>query len=118
MKTRIFDLGTVLTVTTGIVFTSMDNIYEILDYMTADSLFTHQLPRAARECAPEIIKQYPRLGEIKAVDITNWKEFLDAQIKKYGNSFEIKPLEKYNHVDALDEAADMIGKEKVEIVII
>ena len=31
---RTFDLGTVLTVTSGRLFTSMDNVYDILNYLS------------------------------------------------------------------------------------
>ena len=30
----------------------MDGIYDILNFLTGDNLYTHQLPRAMRECEP------------------------------------------------------------------
>ena len=48
--TKTFDLGTVLTVTTGRLLTDIGNLYEILNFMTGDDLMTHQLPRATEAC--------------------------------------------------------------------
>lgn len=42
---REFDLATVLTVTTSRLLTDMDNLYDILNYLTGDDFMTHQLPR-------------------------------------------------------------------------
>jgi hypothetical protein len=123
MNTRTFDLGTVLSITTGVLFTTMDNVYDILNYMTGDELFTHQLPRASRECAPAILRQWLCLKEVDAtnIDKTNWKEFLGKQIKKYGNEFSIVPLVAFEHkyIDPMEEAEQMIGsKTKIIKVII
>lgn len=61
---RTFPLGDVLSITTGRFLSSrgMDGIYEILNYMTGDNLFTHQLPRAIDECAPWLLRRYPHLS--------------------------------------------------------
>ena len=47
----VYDLGTVLSVTTGTLLTKIGNVYKILNYMTGDNLFTHQLPRVSKEVA-------------------------------------------------------------------
>jgi len=49
---RLFGLGCVLSVTTGRVLSrqGMSGIYELLDFMTTDSLYSHQLWRARQEC--------------------------------------------------------------------
>ena len=68
---RMFPLRTILTVTTGLLLTNrrgpQDNgigdLYEILDWMTGDAAHTHQLPRFADECRPEILKQHPVLDD-------------------------------------------------------
>jgi hypothetical protein len=57
--TKTFTLATVSTVATGVLFTKVDEVYDILDFMTGDSLYTHQLPRAAKVCRTWILKKYP-----------------------------------------------------------
>ena len=59
MKT--FPLGAVLSVTTGRLLCDIGVVYEILNHVTGDSLFTHVLPRACRFASPLIKAQYPEL---------------------------------------------------------
>lgn len=107
-----FDLGTVLSITTSVLLTDIGNVYEILNYMTGDDIYTHQIPRALDECAPAILKQFPQLQEIdtESVGEENWNEFLSDNVKKYGNEFEIKPLDVSEHqfINPLTELNDMI----------
>ncbi len=114
---RKFDLGTVLSITTGVLLTNIGNVYEILNYMTGDNLFTHQLPRASRECEPVILRQHPQLAEVDAsgVNTTNWREFLDQQIERFGAELEIEPVGIFEHrrIDPIQEAIDMVGADKV-----
>lgn len=59
-----FHISDVLTITTGRLVSTrhMEGVYEILNYMTGDNLFTHQLPRAGKECAPVLCALYPELS--------------------------------------------------------
>lgn len=57
---RTFGLGAILTVTTDVFLVAdIGDIYQLLNYMTGDNLFTHQLPRAAGECKPALLAQHP-----------------------------------------------------------
>jgi hypothetical protein len=58
-----FHISDVLSITTGRLMSTrhMEGIYDILNYMTQDNLFTHQLPRAGDECKPWILFQHPDL---------------------------------------------------------
>ncbi len=56
-----FGLGPLLTVTTGVMLCEVGELYEILNFMTSDKLFTHQLPRAGEACKPEVLRQHPNL---------------------------------------------------------
>lgn len=58
-----FHISDVLSATTGRLLSTrkMDGIYEILNHLTGDSLYTHQLPRAFRECKPFLLAQFPML---------------------------------------------------------
>lgn len=49
--TKVFHLGQLLSITTSklvspVGSSPIQGVYEILDFLTKDSLFTHQLPRA------------------------------------------------------------------------
>jgi len=139
MQTKQFHLGDVLSVTTGRLVSPshVDGLYDILNFMTGDNLFTHQLPRAARECRPYLITQFPQLsgrtmhsaitelddalnaetaeGEEKKI-VTDW---LAKQVAKYGEMFTVKPIPTATHKvkDPLTEVEEMMGgPEKVVVV--
>ena len=119
IENRSFHLGDILSITTGRLVspTGMDGIYDILNYMTDDELYTHQLPKASDEYKPHILAQYPQLEKVDASSVNgkNWKSWLEQQIAKYGKELEIKPLISGFHVhkDPVEEAEKMVGKDKV-----
>lgn len=67
---RQFHLGDILTITTGRLVSPrhMDGVYDILNYMTGDTLFTHALPRASRECEEPLREMYPWLRAVTVPD--------------------------------------------------
>lgn len=60
---KLFHISDVLTVTTGRLVSArhMDGVYDILNFLTGDELYTHQLPRAMRECEAFLRIQFPDL---------------------------------------------------------
>jgi len=117
-----FDLGTILSVVTPVLLTDIGNVYEILNYMTGDDLFTHQLPRVAEEMRSVILKQHPQLMEINAdgVGTENWKEFLCEMIQKYGESLPIVPCGLWEHkiIDEQEELLSMLNGDESKIVMV
>jgi len=136
MQTKQFHLGDVLSITTGRLVSSrhIDGVYDILNFMTGDNLFTHALPCASGECKPYLIEQFPQLvtpemdsaiaelgdalksksGEVEAEKVVaNW---LTKQVTKYGEMFAVKPIPNNVHEvkNPIAEAAEMMGgPEKV-----
>ena len=110
---RTFDLGSVLTVTTGRLFTEMDNVYDILNYLSNDNIFTHQIPRVMKTAQPYVLARYPQLeGVGQDVVINGWedaKTFLDSQKAVLGDSFALSPMPKEmcEHIDPIEEAIEM-----------
>lgn len=107
---RAFHLGDILSITTGYLVspTKMAGVHEILDYMTGDSLLTHQLGRAAEQCKPELLSQIPALaaesveaganamGMAAKADPANGKSIADAwlaaMVAIHGEWYEIYPI--------------------------
>jgi len=120
---RKFHLGDVLTVTTGRLLSlrGVDGLYDILNYMTGDELYTHALPRAGRICAPVLLKQYPQLADVDAEGINkeNWKNWLAEQVAKYGEELEVTPIAEgdYEAKNPLEELEEMVGKDRVVVVV-
>lgn len=113
MENQTFDLGTILTVITCKVLTKIENVYKFLKYMTGEDIYTHQLLRVMDECTPVILRKYPQLSDVDVCDVNtdNWKSFLDGQIKKFGNEFEIEPIGLFEHrkIDPVEELEDLIN---------
>jgi len=121
MASKEFSLGAVLSVTTGVLLCSMDEVCRILDFMTGGSLFTHQLPRAADVCKPAILKQHPQLADVDTAGVGNgnWLAFLAEQEEKFGKSLLIEPLAvgEYTHKDPITEMVEMTGGKKPTVVV-
>lgn len=120
--TRDFDISDVLSVTTGILVSTrrIDGIYDILGFMSGESLFTHQLPRVGREAAPVILKQHPQLAEISGEGIgpDNWQPWLAEQRAKYGDTFTLSPMNIAEHerIDPISELAEKVHPDKIAVV--
>ena len=124
-KTKKFHLGDVLSITTSWLVSprGMDGVYDILDFMVGESLFTHQLPRASDICKPALLEQYPQLNNINTskVNRKNYKRWLARQVAKYGRELSVKPLakDKYEVKDPITEAGEgMIGKGAGAILVV
>lgn len=139
MQTKQFHLGDVLSITTGRLVSPrhIDGVYDILNFMTGDNLFTHQLPRASDECKPYLVEQFPQLARaemdsaLAELDdalksktgkadvekiVASW---LAKQVAKFGEMFEVKPIPTDAHEvkNPIAEAAEMMGgPEKVIVV--
>jgi hypothetical protein len=60
---KVFHIGDILSVTTERLVSErhMAGVYDVLNFLTGDSLYTHQLPRANEEVADWVRAQYPQL---------------------------------------------------------
>src|SRR5574344_113500 len=107
---RFFDLGAILNITTARLYTNMNDIYDVLNYLTGDNLFTHQIPRVMEYAQDYVLALYPELKGV-GVDtpITNIDEatsFVDMQKKKFGDKLPLTPMTKesgYYSVDPFTE---------------
>lgn len=120
-RKRRFHVSDILSITTDRLVSTrhLEGVYEICNFMTGDNLFTHQLPRASRECAPELIKQHPQLAVITGEDVTteNWREWLESQLNKIGEYLDVAPLPSGAHQfkHPVDEAVEMGSKNVIAL---
>ena len=120
--TRDFALADILTMTTGRLLSprGVEAVYDLGNYMTADYLMTHQLPRAADTCGPALIAQHPQLDgvappeDIDAPDLMAW--LADAE-RQHGQQLAVAPLPPGNweRRNPIEELCDMVGPEKVYV---
>lgn len=124
-ETVLFPTEAVLTVTTDRMLCSdIGMVYEILNHMTGDNLFTHQLPRAAGKCAPALLEQHPQLvgvtvpdGLVGEVPIRAW---IAEVIEQFGAELPVAPLPAGAHEvrDPLSELIEMRGGAPVSVVVV
>jgi len=120
---RKFHLGDVLSVTTGCLVSprGIDGVYDILNFMTGDSLFTHQLVRAAEVAAPVLLARFPQLAKVvrpsfvfpKGTTQEEMEAMVLAWVMEQGFDMElpIEPLAggKYVSMDPVTELIKMRG---------
>jgi len=137
-ESKEFHLGDILSVMTGRLVSPrhIDGVYEILNFMTGDNLFTHQLPRVADECKPHLFKQFPQLATpemdfavAELVEMLNSGKdkpdmlvagWLAKQVAKYGETFTVKPIPQTDHEikDPIQEAINIMGHDKVIVALV
>lgn len=120
-ETKTFTLGQVLTITHGRMLCPVGDIYNILNWMTGESLMTHQLPRASRESEDFLRQQFPELDtiDVESATITNEAEgraLLESLAPQYGTHRDVLPLAAEDHtvIDPLEELRMM--RPEAEII--
>lgn len=115
-----FHLGDILSITTGKLVSPdhMDGVYRILNHLTGDDLFTHQLPAAAKTMTPVLLAQFPQLATVDASGVTDEataKAFLAGQVAAHGEWHEVTAPSSalWGEHDAMQELIDMVGEDRV-----
>ena len=89
------------------------NLYDILNYLSSDEIYTHQIPRVMKVAKSYVLEKYPQLDGVGKVVVINneqdVKTFIDEQKNIYGDSFGLSPMpnEMYQHIDPIDEIIEM-----------
>lgn len=121
---KTFCLGDILSVITHRLVTDrgFEALYDLCGFMTGESLFTHQLPRAIIICGHHLEKQFPQLAGFTADQLNEGthvrayqsrQEVVEAWLqdltRKYGDSFEVAPLPEgsWETKDPLEELVEM-----------
>ena len=114
---RTFPIAVVLTVATDLLLCHMDDLYEVLNYLTDDNIYTHQIPRALRVCGPAVLAQHPDLAAITVPDTLDGaeavNEWLDGITAGYGTERELTPVSEWQHVHPVEDLCDLMGPERV-----
>ncbi|MFE7744461.1 hypothetical protein [Nocardia sp. NPDC057455] len=111
MNTKQFHIGDILSVTTGVLVSPrhIGGVYDILQWMTGDVLWTHQLPRACEECAPALGEQFPELAAVEVPEGLNSEDevldWLAGLAQQHGETRQVAPLPKEDHtsIDPITE---------------
>ncbi len=94
-----FHIGDIASITTNKLLspTKMEGIYNILNFLTGDELWTHELPFASDFVKPYLLEQYPKLANINAqnINVNNVQEKVDELIAEYGEYLEITSVSEH-----------------------
>ncbi len=137
-----FNYDDVLTLTTGRLVSRrhMDAVYEMLNFLTGDSIYTHQIPRVMREVEPWLRdalapKWFPEHHQMKvlldelttmcAADAAEQRSLTVAdwlrkakEVLYLPDAVDLEPMEREAHlyIDPIEEAKAMMGDDKVIVV--
>ena len=126
--TKDFDTAAVLSVVTGRLMTAtvkdsgIARVYEVLNWMTGESVFTHQLPRICQEAVPVILALHPTLqgaiDESAAVTNENWREWLAIWTARYGENLAVPKFSETEHEyrDPVEELVERVGADRVIVI--
>lgn len=123
-----FHVGDILSITTGRLLSpsGIDGVYHILNFMTGDNLFTHQLPRASDQCEPSLCTQFPLLDPHQnaklrdAIARENWSDLISQCVSECGEYHEVRALEKgeYTSQNPIEELIDLLESETKIVVLL
>jgi hypothetical protein len=106
-----FTTGEIISAGLGKLCCPMDRVYVVMNFLTSDNLFTHQLPRAFRACEAWVKQQHPWLLELNEAACTTetWRLWLAEAERKYGQEHELQPLPsgQWLHCDPIKEAVEL-----------
>jgi len=111
-ETKNFHIGDVISVTDGKLVSPdhIGGIYNILGWMTGESLMTHSLPRVSRECEPFLREQFPDLSAEVVPDGINSLDkavaYLETLYPKYGQFVAVAKIPEGDHT-SIDPMAEI-----------
>lgn len=135
-ETKQFPLRVLLTVTTGRLLTKsvspndngIGDLHNILEWMTNDSIWTHQLPRFGDECKPWLLRWFPNLALAatdesltaldKVIEARGAEEGVEAWLRTIQPRLNLKydvpriPQDDHEHKDPYDEIVQMRGTDE------
>ncbi len=129
MSSKAFPTLGILSVTSGILMSSIGDVYEICGHVLSDpGVMTHQLPAACAAASIEIHAQYPELAGVvvKASDQAdpNWREAFQATcdqlVAQFGPTINLEPATdpQWNAGRALQDLAEMLAGSGKSIVVV
>ena len=114
-----YNIETILSITHNKLLTDLDSVYQILNFMLDDNLFTHQLPRACRFAKKFILAEYSQLDEWelfdKQVTPENYKQYIEKAKSMFGEELEIHKVASgvWTYKSPMEELKEYFGEENI-----
>lgn len=117
-----FTTGEIITAGLGRLCCPMKDLYKVMNFLTGENLFTHQLPRAFHACTKWVQEQHPWLAQLdlSKCNKDTVHEWLSDAESKHGKQHELNPLPKdqWHFIDPIQEAIDLTGDKNKVITVI
>lgn len=113
----------VLSTVTGRLMGDIGGVYEVLNWMTGESLFTHQLPRVAKEARPVLVAAHPSLqraiDEAEQVTTENFQEWRQIWEDRYGPTIAVPKMgaDAHERIDPISELAETFHPDNISVVV-
>jgi len=120
--TKAFATADVLSVITGTLIADISGVYEVLSWMTGESVYTHQIPRISREAEPVLLAVHPALAqaieEAEQVTTENWREWRGRWEARYGMTIVVPKFtaDQHEYREPVSEAVEMLHPSRVAVV--
>lgn len=120
--TKEFSTSAVLSTVTGRLMGSIGGVYEVLNWMTGESVYTHQIPRISREAVPVVLEMHPTLSEAiseaEQVTTDNWRDWLTTWEDRYGPVIAVPKMntDQHERIEPLSELAEKVHPEQIVVV--
>lgn len=132
--TRQFPIADVVTVYTGYLLAPIEGMYSLLSYLTGETIYTHQIPRAVEQVRPWLEQQQPWLSAAggyversrrafvaehgEGADKAPWAASVLRHLNLYMSLVPLSPLpgEQQQRHDPIEEAIEMLGGDGVIVV--
>lgn len=122
VETKPFPTQDVISAITGYLIGDMGGVYQVLNWMTDSSVYTHQIPRISREAWPAVLALHPHLAvlEAEASQVTpdNVLTWRDAWIDRYGPEIAVPRLTDAQHerIDPLSELVETVHPSRIVVL--
>jgi hypothetical protein len=119
MQTKEFATRDVLSTVTGMLMGDIGGVYEVLSWMTGESVFTHQIPRISREAVPVMVAAHPLLqlaiDEAEQVTPENALQWRQTWEDRYGPTIAVPKFDPDTHesIDPISELAEKIHPDNI-----
>lgn len=124
METKEFPTVAVLSAVTGRLVSDIGDMCMVLNWMTGEPVFTHQIPRVGREARPVLLKLHPTLAqaleESEQVNPENWEHWRDLWLDRYGPIMTVPKMTADDHerIDPISELAEKMHPDKIIPVVV
>jgi len=123
--TAVFDIGDLISVATGRLVSRdhISGVHRILDHLTGDVLFTHQLPAAMEAVQAGLVNQHPWLAEVvvpeTVCDEATASAFVNEMAAKYGAEHVVRAVpEAWGRHDPLADLQSMLRPDQQVMVVV